>query len=89
VLVGLPIGFAGIVVSALLGRARDPSGALGSNLLGALVGGCIEYLSMWLGLPAMAGIALCFYLAAMIALWRRERSASDITEAAPPGGAHG
>jgi hypothetical protein len=47
--------------------------SLGSNLLGAMVGGCIEYLSMFVGLRAVALVALAIYIAAFLVLklqWR-------------------
>ena len=70
-LIALPIGVAGVVVSSLLARARRPAAALGSNLIGALVGGCLEYASMWLGLRAMAAVAFVFYAVAL--LWSAAR----------------
>jgi hypothetical protein len=76
VLIGLPVGFAGIVVSMLLARARSLSGALGANLLGAVAGGCLEYLSIYAGLRAMALMATGLYLLAMLVLLRRRASAA-------------
>ncbi len=67
-LTALPIGFAGIIVSILLSRSAAPSGALGSNLLGAVVGGCLEYLSMYMGLKTIVLIALGLYLLALLFL---------------------
>jgi len=71
VLIGLPVGFAGIVVSMLLARSRSLSSALGANLLGAVVGGCLEYLSIYSGLRMMALMAMGLYLLAMLVLLRR------------------
>jgi len=67
----LPIGCAGIVVSMLLGRSRHPPAALGSNLLGSVVGGCLEYLSMFVGLRALVLMALGLYLGSLWLLLRR------------------
>ncbi len=67
----LPIGFAGVIVSILLARSANPTASLGSNLLGSVVGGCVEYLSMVLGLAALALIALSFYLMAFLLFMRR------------------
>ena len=66
----LPIAFAGVIVSFLLSESTNSSAALGSNLLGAVVGGCVEYLSMYLGLKTMVLLALVFYLLAMF-FWQR------------------
>jgi hypothetical protein len=67
---GLPIGFAGVIVSMLLARSSNPTAALGSNLLGSVVGGCLEYLSMVLGLRMLALLALALYLGAFLAFRR-------------------
>ncbi len=62
----IPIGVAGIIVPVLLARAANPAAALGSNLLGSVVGGCLEYFSMWTGLRALGLMALLLYLAAYL-----------------------
>ena len=49
----------------LLKSAKDSASALGSNLLGAVCGGVLEYGSMYFGLKAVALLALCFYLLAL------------------------
>ncbi len=72
----LPVGFAGVIVSFLLSRARSLGAALGSNLVGSVVGGCLEYLSMALGLRALAVIALALYLTALLARLRRRGAAA-------------
>jgi spermine/spermidine synthase len=68
----LPVGFAGVIVSISLARAPNPSASLGSNLLGSVVGGCLEYLSMVIGLRALVLLALALYLAALLAWVRRD-----------------
>jgi len=68
---GLPVGFAGVVVSMLLARSKNPTASLGSNLLGAVVGGCLEYLSMVAGLRALALLAFALYGGAFLAAWHR------------------
>jgi hypothetical protein len=67
----LPVGFAGVIVSMLLARAPNPSASLGSNLVGSVAGGCLEYLSMVIGLRALVLVALALYLAAVLAWMRR------------------
>ena len=63
---GLPVGFAGIIVSTMLARSRNLPASLGSNLLGSVVGGTLEYLSMVVGLRALALMALSLYLGAFL-----------------------
>jgi hypothetical protein len=65
-LTGLPVGCAGIVVSILLARSRNLPAALAANLLGSVVGGCLEYLSMYTGLSALALLSLGLYLGALL-----------------------
>ena len=71
-LVGIPIGFAGVIVSARLQKTAKPAASLGSNLLGTVVGGCLEYMSMWTGLRALVLVAGLFYALAMASLLLRE-----------------
>jgi spermidine synthase len=58
---GLPVGIAGIIFSRLLLRSADATASLGSNLIGAMAGGCIEYLSIATGLRFLTLIALALY----------------------------
>jgi spermidine synthase len=62
---GLPICFSGVIISSLLARTKDLSAALASNLIGSVLGGCLEYLSMAVGLRALALLALVLYLGAL------------------------
>jgi hypothetical protein len=78
ILVGVPIGLAGLIVSMRLGRATHTKAALGSNLLGAVLGGCVEYLCMAFGLQALVGLAAAFYLVAL------RSTLSGRADAAPP-----
>jgi NADH:ubiquinone oxidoreductase subunit H len=67
-LFALPIGFAGIIVATLLARSGAPAMALGSNLLGAVLGGILEYSSMFFGLKFVAILALLCYVGAYVSL---------------------
>ncbi len=78
-LIGLPVGLAGVIVSIRLSKSTDPTASLGSNLLGAVVGGCLEYLSMWTGLRALVGFALAIYLLALAFITWRPAKASAPT----------
>lgn len=97
ILNALPIGFAGVIISIHLARSRNPQAALGSNLIGSVVGGCLEYLSMWFGLKVLAGVAFVLYLGAMAAMARRPVSGpaddsdletGELRSAALPGTQH-
>ncbi len=61
--VGLPIAFASFIFSRSFRHERDLSRVFGSNLLGVVFGGCLEYASNVFGLDALYLIALLLYLA--------------------------
>lgn len=69
-LLGAPMGFAGIIFPLILRRSLNPAASLAANLLGAVLGGCLEYLSMAVGLQMLVFLALLFYLLAMLAFSR-------------------
>ncbi|MDO8544273.1 MAG: class I SAM-dependent methyltransferase [Opitutaceae bacterium] len=73
-LTGLPVGCAGIIVPMLLARSAQPAASLGSNLLGAVLGGCLEYYSMVAGLKSTALMALTLYLLAFLFLKAKRRA---------------
>lgn len=74
-LTGLPIGLAGVIVSVLLARSENPAAALGANLPGAVLGGCLEYFSMFGGLGAVALLAAVLYLGVLLDLPQERRVA--------------
>jgi hypothetical protein len=71
VMVALPIFFASMIFSTLLGQRVEPARALAYNLLGAIVGGVLEYSSMILGIKALYLVAAALYMAAMVLVMRR------------------
>jgi spermidine synthase len=79
----LPIFFAGIVFIQSFARAGFSGAALGSNLLGALVGGLLESLSLWTGIRSLLILAGLFYLASWILL-RTPAQAADTTAQPSP-----
>jgi SAM-dependent methyltransferase len=56
-----PLFFSGIIFARWFQRTDNPSAALGSNLMGAVVGGLAEYSSLALGLRDLYLLALLFY----------------------------
>jgi SAM-dependent methyltransferase len=56
-----PLFFSGIIFARWFERAANPSSALGANLMGAVVGGLLEYSSLALGLRQLYLLALLFY----------------------------
>ena len=58
----LPVYFAGIVFIRSFAEFDFSSEALGSNLLGAVVGGVLESISFWTGLRALLVISIILYI---------------------------
>jgi spermidine synthase len=71
----LPVGLAGIVFSTLLARSSDPAASLGSNLIGAISGGILEYLSTIFGLSVLTLAAGALYAAVFLLLLKRRSAA--------------
>ena len=66
----LPLFFSGLIFARRLRAAPEASAAFGSNLLGALCGGLLEYASMNYGFKALYLIALALYALSFVALPR-------------------
>jgi hypothetical protein len=68
-LLSLPLLFSGIVFSTLLAARGHISGIMAMNLLGAIVGGLLEYNSMYLGFQALYLMAMACYALAFVSEW--------------------
>jgi len=77
----LPIFFAGIIFIKSFARAGFSGQALGANLIGALVGGLLESLSLWTGMRALLIVAGLLYLCSCLALGMETKSARGEHEA--------
>jgi hypothetical protein len=76
-LLSLPLLFSGIVFSTLLSARGHISSIMAMNLLGAIVGGLLEYNSMYLGFQALYLMAmLCYVLAFVSELIFRNQDAA-------------
>jgi MFS family permease len=64
----IPVFFAGILFASEFQAAESPSAALGANMLGAVVGGLLENLSLVTGMKALLLIAIVLYCFAGLAL---------------------
>jgi len=65
-IIPLPIFFAGLIFSSTFREAQDSSFSFGSNLIGAMVGGFVEYLGMITGAKVLLLAILVFYLASLL-----------------------
>jgi hypothetical protein len=66
VYVGIPIFFAATTFALLFREREDSASAFGWNVLGAVAGGLLEFLSMAIGLRALFLVALAAYLTAFL-----------------------
>lgn len=70
-LVALPVLFSGLIFATSLRREPDPALALGSNILGAVAGGLLEYASLVAGFKALYIVAAGLYVAAYLTRKKR------------------
>ena len=63
--VSLPLFFAGIIFATHFKSVREPSIALGANLVGAMAGGLLEYSTLVVGQQALYLAALAFYICSL------------------------
>ncbi|MFN8157129.1 MAG: hypothetical protein U0R68_06910 [Candidatus Nanopelagicales bacterium] len=61
-----PVFASNIVFATRFDDAADPTSSFAANLLGAMVGGCLEYVALIVGYPALIGVAALLYLAAFL-----------------------
>lgn len=69
----LPLLFSGFAFSVELGKSGSVAEALSSNLLGAMLGGFLEYNSMYFGFRALYFIALAMYVFAFFGVIRAKK----------------
>ncbi len=74
-IITLPLFFSGFAFSSELRRSGDVAGAMSSNLLGAVLGGFLEYSSMRFGFQALYLIGGIIYVLAFWTSVRLTRSA--------------
>lgn len=69
----LPIFAANVVFAKRFADTDNATGAFGANLLGAVLGGCLEYLSLIVGYRGLLVVAGLIYLGAFLLLPRSAR----------------
>jgi hypothetical protein len=62
----LPVLFSSLIFAKMFQQTGDAANALGSNILGGLFGGALEALSIFIGIKAMALLAIAVYGAAAL-----------------------
>jgi hypothetical protein len=63
-----PVYFAGVLFATLIENEESFYQAYASNVLGAMVGGACEYLSLVVGFKVLVLVTLAFYVAAVLSL---------------------
>jgi SAM-dependent methyltransferase len=77
--IGVPVFFASLCFSRRFSEQGSTGYALGINLVGAMLGGCVEYLSMLIGTRALWLVVVCVYALAWAA--SRRSGASQVRPA--------
>jgi predicted MFS family arabinose efflux permease len=80
IIITLPMFFAGLAFSSLLSGAKEFSKLMGANLIGAMIGGLLEYNAMYFGYNALNIFAAVLYGGALLFIWwdkKRERAISS------------
>ncbi len=76
----IPVFFAGLLFSREFASAASPSAALGANVLGAVLGGLLENLSLLIGMRALLLVAVVYALASL-ALTKKQNARVGFSEA--------
>jgi len=80
-----PVFAANIVFASRFANTPEPALAFGINLLGAMVGGCLEYIALITGYRALLIVAALLYIGALLlGRLRISQSAVDIPAAPAP-----
>lgn len=78
-IVSLPLLASGVIFSINLARAPSAAPAIAANLIGAVLGGILEYASMVVGFRALVAIAAGFYVLALLADTQRARATAPVS----------
>ena len=72
-----PVFFANLLFTSRFKNAANPTAAFAANLFGAMIGGCLEYLSLILGYQWLLAVAAGLYLIAVL-VGQRQASKSIV-----------
>ena len=73
-----PVFFANLLFTSRFKNAANPTAAFAANLFGAMIGGCLEYLSLVLGYQWLLAVAAGLYLVAVL-VGQRQASKSMVS----------
>lgn len=80
----VPIFFAGLLFAREFRVTDSPSAALGANMLGAVVGGLLENVSLLTGMRALLLLAAGIYCLAAFGLWMSRKAQGPVAELQQP-----
>jgi SAM-dependent methyltransferase len=83
VVLTLPLLFAGLIFSSALANAEDVGSALSANIFGAMLGGFLEYNSMYWGYTSLYPLGIALYGLAFVCHWRASAARSVGTGSEP------
>jgi hypothetical protein len=83
-LVALPVLFSGLVFARVFATVPSAHMAFGCNMLGALVGGALEAVSLATGIRALSLLAFVLYMGSAIILVRRSRAEAPVLSSPLP-----
>jgi len=78
-----PIFVANLIFAERFRDTVDPTSAFGANLLGAMLGGTLEYLSLLIGFRALLFVVAGLYLIAYVTRPRGASASADVPDAVP------
>jgi spermidine synthase len=74
----LPLFFAGLIFSSVLAGGGDIGKALSANLFGAMLGGFLEYNSMYWGYSSLYPLGMGLYALAFLCQWQASRGVKGV-----------
>jgi hypothetical protein len=74
----VPIMAANVIFAKRFETTTDPTTAFGANLLGAMFGGCLEYLALATGYRSLLVVCALLYLAAYCVMPREQRAVRPV-----------
>jgi hypothetical protein len=77
-LCAIPVFFAGLIFSTSFKAENKPNAGLAFNMMGAVVGGLLEYIGTYTGIRSLLLVAACFYLISLL-IWQKGQSKEDKT----------
>ncbi len=68
----LPIFAANVIFAKRFAETADATTSFGANLLGAMVGGCLEYVALVIGYKGLLIVAALLYVGALVLLPKKD-----------------